>query len=221
MYLIKLEGIKMDIEYKVYTIKDTIIDDISIVFTNEEKDYIKRIFLSNPNNNSEALALNAYDELKIASIDDLTDYLKTLVSNIKAYLNGEDIKFKLDNLDLSNLTPFQYKVLMAEYHTHKNEVNTYKELAKAAGSPRAYRAVGNVLAKNPFPIIIPCHRTVKSDNSIGGFNGFQAGIESKAILLKIDGVYVDKRKVLSESPIISKDNKQTKFDMKYVLKPIK
>lgn len=210
----------MDIEYKVYTIKNTIIDDISIVFTNEEKNYIKRIFLSNPNEDSETLAFNAYDELRTASINDLTDYLKKLVSDIKSYLNGEDVKFKLDNLDLSNLTPFQYKVLMAEYHTHKHEVNTYKSLAKAAESPKAYRAVGTVLAKNPFPIIIPCHRTVKSDNSIGGFNGFQAGIESKATLLKIDGIYVDKRKVVSESPIISKDDNQTKFDVEYVLKPI-
>ncbi|OWT33700.1 6-O-methylguanine DNA methyltransferase [Methanobrevibacter sp. 87.7] len=210
----------MDIEYKVYTIKNTIIGDISIVFNNEEKDYIKRIFLSNPDLSSETLAFNVYDELEVASDDDLTDYLKKLVSDIKAYLNGEDVEFKLDNLDLNNLTKFQYNVLMAEYHTHKNEVNTYKDLAKLAGSPKAYRAVGNVLAKNPFPIIIPCHRTVKSDNSIGGFNGFQAGIKSKAILLKLDGVYVDERKVVSKSPIISKDENQTKFNIEVVLKPI-
>ncbi len=67
-------------------------------------------------------------------------------------------------------------------------VSSYGELAEAAGAPRAARAVGNACARNPFPILIPCHRVVKSDGSIGGFGG---DASMKRYLLELEGAKVD------------------------------
>lgn len=70
----------------------------------------------------------------------------------------------------------------------QGKVSTYQMLAKAIGRPRAVRAVGNALNKNPLMIKIPCHRVIKSDGKIGGF---AAGIESKVKFLCREGVAVD------------------------------
>ena len=63
------------------------------------------------------------------------------------------------------------------------ETRTYKEIAVAIGKPKAARAVANACGKNPYPIIIPCHRVVRSDGSIGGFTG-DGGVEKKRQLLR-------------------------------------
>ena len=63
------------------------------------------------------------------------------------------------------------------------ETRTYKEIAIAIGKPKAARAVANACGKNPYPIIIPCHRVVRSDGTIGGFTG-DGGIEKKRQLLR-------------------------------------
>ena len=63
------------------------------------------------------------------------------------------------------------------------ETRTYKEIAVAIGKPKAARAVANACGKNPYPIIIPCHRVVRSDGTIGGFTG-DGGVEKKRQLLR-------------------------------------
>ena len=65
-------------------------------------------------------------------------------------------------------------------------ITTYKALATAIGRPRAYRAVAQALARNPFPIVIPCHRVIRSDGSLGGFSG-PNGVEYKRRLLQHEG----------------------------------
>ena len=67
------------------------------------------------------------------------------------------------------MSAFAKKVYKVVSGIPMGEVRTYKWVAKKAGSPRAYRAVGTILKNNPFPFIIPCHRVVKSDKSIGGY----------------------------------------------------
>ncbi len=67
-------------------------------------------------------------------------------------------------------------------------VRSYAELAASAGAPRAARAVGNACARNPFPILVPCHRVMKSDGSIGGFGG---DASMKRYLLELEGAKVD------------------------------
>ena len=65
---------------------------------------------------------------------------------------------------------------------------TYGGLAAAVGVPGGARAVGNVMAGNPFPLVIPCHRVIRSDGSLGGFGG---GLPMKRALLEMEGVAFD------------------------------
>ncbi len=85
-------------------------------------------------------------------------------------------------MDWSSLTPFQRKVLRAAARIPSGSVDTYGGLARKIGAPRSARAVGNALGRNPFPLLIPCHRIIKDDGSIGGFSA-PRGIKLKSTLL--------------------------------------
>ena len=82
------------------------------------------------------------------------------------------------------MTSFQEKVYEEVKKIPKGEVRTYKQIARAIGSPRAFRAVGNALNKNPDLKTIPCHRVVRSDGKIGGYRG---GVKQKRALLVSEG----------------------------------
>jgi len=86
------------------------------------------------------------------------------------------------------ITSFQEKVYEVVSKIPRGKVLSYKEVAKLAGRPRAQRAVGNILNKNQDPEI-PCHRVIKSDGSIGGYN---KGIKRKIALLKREGALAKK-----------------------------
>ncbi len=76
----------------------------------------------------------------------------------------------------------------------KGKVLTYKKIAKLAGSPRAWRAVGNILNKNPNLKLIPCHRVIKSNGRIGGY---KYGTKKKIALLKKEGIIIKNGKITS------------------------
>ena len=81
-------------------------------------------------------------------------------------MNGENMKNKNNRL-----TAFQWKVLKAACQIPLGETRSYKWIAQKVGSPRAVRAVGQALRRNPYPIIIPCHRVIKEDGTPGGYAG--------------------------------------------------
>ena len=83
-----------------------------------------------------------------------------------------------------NLTKFQWKVLKVTANIPLGETRSYKWVAAKAGSPKAVRAVGQALRRNPYPVIIPCHRVIKSDGSLGGYAGGPG--EKKAKLLAME-----------------------------------
>jgi len=93
------------------------------------------------------------------------------------------------------MSEFQARVLKLASKIPRGKVTTYKELARALGTPRAYRAVGNALACNPHPVKIPCHRVVRSDRKIGGYGGSRLAGKKKARLLVDEGVEVVDEKV--------------------------
>ncbi len=82
------------------------------------------------------------------------------------------------------MTLFQERVYKVVSKIPKGKVMTYAEVAKAVGSPRAFRAVGSALNKNPNPVIIPCHRVIRSNGEVGGYRG---GTKKKIALLKKEG----------------------------------
>jgi methylated-DNA-[protein]-cysteine S-methyltransferase len=89
-------------------------------------------------------------------------------------------------VDLSRLTPFQRRVLQKIRTIPVGEVRSYRWVAKAIGAERAVRAVGTALAKNPVPLLIPCHRVIRSDGRLGEYSG--GGPSVKAKLLAFEGV---------------------------------
>ncbi|HEX8053785.1 MAG TPA: methylated-DNA--[protein]-cysteine S-methyltransferase [Thermoleophilaceae bacterium] len=99
------------------------------------------------------------------------------------YFAGERRSFDV-RVDRSLLGPFARKVLGRTARIPYGEVSTYAAMAAAAGSPRASRAAGNALASNPIPIVIPCHRVLRSGGGMGGYTG---GLERKAQLLELEG----------------------------------
>ena len=88
-------------------------------------------------------------------------------------------------VDLSSRSPFHQEVLRATARIPRGEVRTYGELAEAVGRPRAARAVGTAMARNPVPLLVPCHRVVPSSGGVGN-SGF--GRDLKAKLLAGEGV---------------------------------
>jgi methylated-DNA-[protein]-cysteine S-methyltransferase len=107
---------------------------------------------------------------------------------IKAFLSGCDARFGLEEIRLDLCSPFQASVLRAEYGIPRGRVSTYNLIARHLGKPSAARAVGRGLATNPFPIIIPCHRAVRCDGAIGGYQG---GPAMKRALLEMEGIKFD------------------------------
>ena len=79
-------------------------------------------------------------------------------------------------------TEFQLKVWNYLKKIPRGKVASYLEVAKAIGKPKAFRAVANAVGKNPYPPLIPCHRVIRSDGSLGGYSG-KGGIKEKRRLL--------------------------------------
>lgn len=101
---------------------------------------------------------------------------------LQAYFAGRLKRFAAP-CDLEGLTPFTRAVLKITARIPYGEVRSYQWIARKLGKPAASRAVGNALARNPIPIIIPCHRVVRSDGTIGGF---ALGPEWKKRLLALE-----------------------------------
>lgn len=105
-----------------------------------------------------------------------------LVERLRSYLRGHKITFP-DELDLSPATAFQRQVWEITRLIPYGETRSYSWVAEQLGKVRAGRAVGRALARNPLPIIIPCHRVVREDGKLGGYSG---GTEIKNYLLQLE-----------------------------------
>jgi methylated-DNA-[protein]-cysteine S-methyltransferase len=101
---------------------------------------------------------------------------------------GKERRVDLSLLNLSELTEFSARVLKETLDIPRGKVCTYSGLAARAGFPRAARAVGSVMAKNPFPLVIPCHRVIRADGTPGRFGG---GADMKKRLLDREGIPFD------------------------------
>lgn len=102
---------------------------------------------------------------------------------LDAYFAGRLREFH-SPIDWRLVRGFAGGVLRATARVPYGSVTTYREVASAAGSPRAYRAAGNALGSNPIPIVVPCHRVVHADGGLGGYTG---GLERKEFLLHLEG----------------------------------
>jgi methylated-DNA-[protein]-cysteine S-methyltransferase len=110
--------------------------------------------------------------------------LKPLQKQIIAYFEGKPARFNT-HLVLDDLPPFARKVLDACRKIPSSKTVSYSQLAGMISHPRASRAVGSALARNPIPLIIPCHRVIHSDGSLGNFSAF-GGTSTKKKLLALE-----------------------------------
>lgn len=114
------------------------------------------------------------------------DRLREVCDEVRDYLEGTRTSFDL-RVDLAGLTPFQQSVLKAVARVPRGKVATYAEIARRIDRPRAARAVGQALRRNPIPIVIPCHRVLASNGGLGGYTG-RGGVRTKKQLLSLEGV---------------------------------
>lgn len=108
-----------------------------------------------------------------------------LKAQVLAYLSGRSSRFQME-VDLSGITEFQRRVLEETRKVPRGHVSTYAEIARRIGNPKAVRAVGQALRRNPVPIVVPCHRVIASDGSLGGYGG-ELRSQRKMQLLRLEG----------------------------------
>jgi len=153
---------------------------------------IQRLFLSDYKLKSRAKTLESFSQTKTGS----SLVIDNLAKKIQLFFSGVEVKFDLELLDFSRCTEIQKKVLLAEYEIPRGWVSTYKRIANQIGKTNGARVVGNSLAKNPFPILIPCHRAIRSNGELGGFQG---GLAMKRALLELEGrTFTKKGKIIME-----------------------
>ena len=111
--------------------------------------------------------------------------VRRLAERLQSYAAGMDEDFSDVALDLSHLTEFQRRVVKECRRIRPGQTLSYAELAAKAGFKGAARAVGNTMARNRFPIVIPCHRVVGSAGSLGGFSA-PSGISLKRRMLDLE-----------------------------------
>ncbi len=149
-------------------------------------DAVKRIFLGHLS--AEQVRRAAADVLSTRGVEDpptASDWNPKLRRAIQDFARGIPTNFAGVEIDLAEATPFRKRVLEQTRKIAYGQKLTYGELAARAGKPGAARAVGAVMASNPLPIVIPCHRVVASGGSLGGFSAPQ-GIELKRRLLEME-----------------------------------
>jgi len=111
---------------------------------------------------------------------------------IREYLAGNRREFTVP-LDLRGVSAFERSVLLAERRVPYGRTITYGELAERIGRPGAARAVGGALARNPVPLLVPCHRTVAAGGRLGGFSGGPA-LKRRLLALESGSVRPSKEK---------------------------
>ena len=99
------------------------------------------------------------------------------------YFGGRRRDFDVP-LDWALVGPYARKVLRATAAIPFGQVSTYREVARKAGNPAASRAAGNALGSNPIPVVVPCHRVLRTNGTLGGYGG---GLDKKELLLRLEG----------------------------------
>ncbi len=121
----------------------------------------------------------------VAAIPEGNEFVAVAISKLQAHLEGRPQTFEDVPLDLRAVAKFHKKVYQTLQNIPAGQVTTYGDLAGMSGSPLASRAVGQAMAKNPLPIIVPCHRVLGAAGKLGGFSAF-GGQQTKLKLLNLE-----------------------------------
>ncbi len=182
-----------------YSLFDTAFGTCGIIFRSVEDGEIVHILLPSTKKDVESRMMKLHPE----SIEAQSSKAQGLIDDIVRYLRGEPVVLSMDLLDSSVCYPFQLNVLMAERTIPRGMTASYGWVAHQIDT-RGFRAVGSALARNPFPLVVPCHRAVRSDRKLGGFQG---GLEMKRTLLEMEGVEFDSKGRVEPDFILTDDSK--------------
>lgn len=119
-----------------------------------------------------------------AQIEESPQDFDNIKKDIENYFSGKKVDFDY-TIDLNRYTPFQSAVFTATRSIPYGETQSYRWVAKKAGNPKGFRAVGQALKVNSIPLLVPCHRVIEQSGKIGGFS---LGIKWKERLLQLEGV---------------------------------
>ena len=108
------------------------------------------------------------------------------IADIQALLRGESKTLRAIPLDMSRVAPFNARVYDTARSIAPGKTRTYGDIARAIGQPEGARAVGQALGRNPFPIVVPCHRVIGADGRMIGFSA-NGGVTTKLRMLEIEG----------------------------------
>jgi len=163
---------------KMYLRFQTAFGEAAVVFRRKPFALLKTIL---PRADSQ----NLTERLKGKAFGSQGSHIKALAVSelIVDYFRGKPVAPPWEWMDMGGLTHLQQSVLGATANIPYGQLKSYKMLAEVIGRPRAYRFVGSSLASNPFPILIPCHRVVRSDGSLGNFGG---GTDLKRKLIELE-----------------------------------
>ena len=170
-----------------YVVFNTEIGEVALIWDGDN-DVIKQVILPDESGKYN-YSKNNFSGVLLE--ENLSDYIMSIIEGIKDVVRGVEVNFNDVELDFSDLTDFQEKVLEKQLEIPYQHVVTYKMLAHLIGKDKSARPVANALASNPFPLIIPCHRTVRADWHVGGYNGTSDG-SVKKFLLERENVQFDK-----------------------------
>jgi O-6-methylguanine DNA methyltransferase len=108
---------------------------------------------------------------------------------VRDFLDGKGGRYR-GAVDLSTVSPLQERALREVMRVRRGEIRAYSWIARAIGAPLAARAVGDAMASNPIPVLVPCHRAVRTDYTLVNYGA--GGIEKKRAILLHEGVDVDR-----------------------------
>jgi len=123
--------------------------------------------------------------LSASQLDGAASWVCELVDDLQRYAEGDPVDFSDVPLALDHLTPFARRIVAACRRIDWGRVSSYGELATKCGSPGAARAVGSVMAKNRYPLVVPCHRVLASGGGLGGYSA-PDGLQMKRRLLTME-----------------------------------
>ncbi len=165
-----------------FCLRTTVFGTVALLWSvRGQEPAILRIVLSRPGDPADEAVKRLFPGAAVSSCREVD----IVADQIEAFMAGEDIGFPLDAIRLDLCPAFQQKVLRAEHAIPRGSVSTYGLIARHLDNPNGARAVGSALATNPFPIVIPCHRAIRSDGDLGGFQG---GLAMKRCLLEMEGI---------------------------------
>lgn len=151
-------------------------------------DRLRRVVFGHASRADAWVALDA----RVGPSSRLTPAMRGLIQRLRAAAGGRPDAFADVPIDLTGRTPFQLAVIDACRRIPRGQVVTYGQLAAQAGFPGRARAVGNVMASNQVPLVVPCHRVVAANGQLGGFSA-PAGIDMKCRLLRLEDVPLPRR----------------------------